>query len=113
MSRASPSTEHRSSSSCFLAVFLAASLGGCGVADRLAEVGSPPKMTTIGDVSRDRTLPHKTQAAELMARSPVIGQPDVLASNCFSIVTHQAAAPDPRERRQSESKDYKIGRAHV
>jgi flagellar L-ring protein precursor FlgH len=52
MSRASPSTEHRSSSSCFLAVFLAASLGGCGVADRLAEVGSPPKMTTIGDVSR-------------------------------------------------------------
>lgn len=52
MSRASPSTDHRSSGSCIVAAFLAASLAGCGIADRLAEVGSPPKMTTIGDVSR-------------------------------------------------------------
>lgn len=54
MSRASPSTERRAcrGETGLLAVALAAALSGCGIADRLAEIGSPPKMTTIGNVAR-------------------------------------------------------------
>lgn len=33
-------------------VALSLALAGCAVADRLAEIGSPPKMTNIGDVRR-------------------------------------------------------------
>lgn len=58
MSRVSPSTDHlfRLSGACLVAVAIAATLNGCGMADRLAEIGSPPKMTAIGDVRRPEEI---------------------------------------------------------
>jgi flagellar L-ring protein precursor FlgH len=51
---------------------LALGLSGCAVADRLAEIGSPPKMTTIGDVRRAE------ETAALRYPTPV--EPTLVAS---------------------------------